>query len=100
MDLQLLPWCEAFFVGQGEAFGGVDAQRQEVEVEERPFAVPDGRMLVAGDDPPRAGGLDELRQTEVEVDQPVAGRVLHVPPVAWLRPLVIPAPVAGLEIAG
>jgi hypothetical protein len=75
MDFQFYARPKLPAIRQLEALVGVDAQREEVEVEQGLVAVPNRGMLVAGYDSPFAVRLDELGQPEVEIHEPMAGRV-------------------------
>jgi hypothetical protein len=73
-DLQLAP------VGQTPRLVGVNAERQEIDVEQGLIPIPAGRVLLAGHDAPWPARLDQLGEAEAKIRHPVAGGMERVVP--------------------
>ena len=52
---------------QFKTFGRRDAKRLEIEVEQKPLAIPDRAVFVAGDDPPWPLRKDAFYQFQIKV---------------------------------
>src|SRR5262249_39117722 len=76
-----------------EAVGGRNAERLEIEIEQRVFAIPPRRMLLGRDDAPPPLRVDQLRQLEREVRCPMACGVFHIRPIRRPSSAVLTPPI-------
>ena len=54
-------------------------------------------MFVRSDDPPLSVGLDQLRQLQSEIDQPMASSMLYVFPELWVSSATLESSITTFE---